>query len=226
MSSPKAKDLNRLVVLLGASGSGKTTIAGLLASKCPGLIVEHFDSAGVSSQATSGSSDPDSPANRQRRALNALIGKIAKEVLPRKPALLAVQARPSFISAACEASGVREYKIVLLDCSSEECQARLKLRDQEKPLAESMHDWPAFLKSACEESPQCTIINNTNLSVDTCLARVEEEINNFLKGGSSNTSSKTLSLEEFLDYSPGLQSQGRVRAELRKGKPLNVHWDL
>ena len=111
-----------LVVLIGASGSGKTTIAEAIAAQRPqDLDVFHFDRIGVPAVERM-IADYGSPAGWQRAKTFDWMFRLAGTVHPGRDVLFEGQMRLAFLSAAIAASGLTDCIPVLVDCDDDDPQ--------------------------------------------------------------------------------------------------------
>lgn len=160
-----------LVILTGASGAGKTTIAHEIKRTLEGTQCLFFDSIGVPSfeemVAKHGSRE-----GWQRATTFAWLRKISAECDLSRPILFEGQARISFIREALEAYPVADASVILIDCSDEVRTSRLRHdRNQAELANEQMMDWAAYLRAEA---------NNAGVSIlDTskqCLAESVEHV--------------------------------------------------
>ena len=154
-----------LVVLIGASGSGKTTIAEAIAAQRPqDLDVFHFDRIGVPAVERM-IADYGSPAGWQRAKTFDWMFRLAGTVDPGRDVLFEGQMRLAFLSAAIAASGLTDCIPVLVDCDDETRRRRLSLDRMQPELADqSMMDWARFLRDEAT-SAGCEILDTSALSL-------------------------------------------------------------
>ena len=154
-----------LVVLIGASGSGKTTIAEAIAAQRPqDFDVFHFDRIGVPAVEQM-IADYGSPAGWQRAKTFDWMFRLAGTVDPGRNVLFEGQMRLAFLSAAIAASGLTDCIPVLVDCDDATRRRRLSLHRMQPELADqSMMDWARFLRDEAT-SAGCEILDTSALSL-------------------------------------------------------------
>jgi adenylate kinase family enzyme len=126
------------VVLTGASGSGKTTIAEGIACRYAGHVdVYHFDRVGVppveQMVAKYGAAEA-----WQRAMTYDWMAKLAATPYAERNILLEGQMRLSFVSEAAAAAGVRNYALILVDCDDATKTRRLTVDRDRSDLATTM----------------------------------------------------------------------------------------
>ncbi len=136
-----------LVVLTGASGSGKTTIARRVEAEAGGKCEVHFfDSVGVPTPeqmiAEFGSGEA-----WQRATTFAWMERIAAILLGGRSVLLEGQIRIAFLQEALHALSIRLSAVILVDCDDGVRVARLREERGQPELAnEDMLSWAAYLR--------------------------------------------------------------------------------
>jgi hypothetical protein len=167
-----ASRLVQLVILTGASGSGKTTIANRIALRSGGGIEVHsFDSAGVPPLdrmiAQHGS------AERWQRVMTfQWFSRLAALRVKRSHLLFEGQMRPSVVAEAAKAHGIHEYSLVLLDCNDATRSRRLRLgRGQPDLDNPTMSNWARYLRNEAKEGGY-EIIDTSYLPLAGCVQRV------------------------------------------------------
>ncbi len=121
-----------LVVLFGASGAGKTTIAEAIAADEPDVQVAYFDRIGVPSPDEM-VRDHGSEDEWQRMATAEWLRRLAPAVAAGAPVLLEGRTRPSYLDEAAVAAGGIAVTPVLIDCDDDTRLARLA--DLGRPMA-------------------------------------------------------------------------------------------
>ncbi|MGH8141422.1 MAG: AAA family ATPase [Steroidobacteraceae bacterium] len=162
----------KFVVLIGASGAGKTTIAGAIAQRCADDVeVFHFDRIGIPSAermvAEHGSAD-----GWQRAKTIEWMAKLVPLSRSGRRLLFEGQTRLSFLAEAAEAAGGPAYLPILVDCDDETRSRRLALERQQPELAnETMLNWARYLRREARRSG-CEILDTSTLSVEQCVIHV------------------------------------------------------
>jgi energy-coupling factor transporter ATP-binding protein EcfA2 len=136
-----------LVVLIGASGSGKTTIARAVAARCgEAAAVFHFDSIGV---------PPVEDMIRQhgtgeawQRAMTIeWMRQLASETEAGLPMLFEGQTRFSFLAEGAAAAGGLAYEPILVDCDDDARSSRLRFARKQPELDNAdMMNWARYLR--------------------------------------------------------------------------------
>lgn len=156
-----------LVILTGASGSGKTAIAEAIEERCPSVTVIRFDTIGVPSaevMATFGSGHQ--PGGAWQRAMTLeWMERIAPMLEPGKTVLFEGQMRIAFIREALAASRIEDARVLCVECDESTRRQRLT-RDRLQPeLAdENMMGWSRYLHREALEAG-CEILDTTSLSL-------------------------------------------------------------
>jgi shikimate kinase len=164
----------RLIVLTGASGSGKTAIAKTVQSCCRNTDVLFFDSIGIPSLDRM-IAECGSPEEWQRAKTTEWIARIAG--LPkRRNVLFEGQTRISFLLEAVSAAGIRDYRIILVDCDDAIRRRRLNADRGQPELANpKMMIWASFLRDEAKRHG-CEILDTSLDPIATCVARVCEHL--------------------------------------------------
>jgi hypothetical protein len=164
----------RLVVLTGASGSGKTTIAEAVASRrAEHVDVYYFDRVGVPPLEQM-VGEYGSGEAWQRAMTFDWMSKLAALSRTRRKILFEGQMRLSFVSEGAAAAGISEYVLVLVDCDDATRTERLVLERGRSLLASpSMMNWAKLLRNEAERGGY-PILNTSHLSLDFCIERVWE----------------------------------------------------
>ena len=140
-----------IVVVTGASGVGKTTLVHALdEQQLPGVRCYYFDSVGVPEpaemRATFGSAEAWQAGTTERWIAQLARNPDGAEVL-----VLDGQIRPSEVMAAFRRHGVTRGRIVLIDCSHEVREARLRGERGQPDLASArMAEWAAYLRGQAD----------------------------------------------------------------------------
>lgn len=166
---------DRLLILTGASGAGKTEVARACAnSMSPKLSVFHFDDIGVpcidEMIRAFGSGEA-----WQRAKTFEWIACLAK--MGRPSMLFEGQMRISFILEALAKYQIETAKILLLDCDEQTRRQRLiEARSQPDLANDQMMQWAEYLRLEAQEHA-CTILDTSALSVDETCKRVFDHLN-------------------------------------------------
>ncbi len=157
--------LKKIFFLIGASGSGKTTATKELERK--GLVnftILYFDSIGVPSieemEAKYGG-----PEEWQKVKTIEWVQIIKRDFVPITHVLFDGQTRPSFIEKACHENGIKEFEVILFDCSDEERTRRLVARGQASLADENMMNWARYLRKECQDRGYL-VIDNTPMPIE------------------------------------------------------------
>src|SRR5215510_7440783 len=159
------------VILTGASGSGKTTIAKAVSARYGEQVeVYHFDSIGVPPPeqmiAKYGSGEA-----WQRAMTCEWIARVA-DTPRRRRVLLEGQTRLSFVIEATAAAGISDYVLILADCDDATRSKRLLLDRRQRDLATpTMMNWARHLRSEAKQI-RCIILNTAHLSLEHCVQRI------------------------------------------------------
>ena len=135
------------MILLGASGSGKTTIAEAFASRGDAKVdVLHFDRIGVRPLqrmiAEHGSAEA-----WQRAMTFEWMARLAEASRHASHILFEGQTRFRFVAEAAAAAGLANHLPILVDCDDETRSHRLSIdRGQPELADQSMMDWARFLR--------------------------------------------------------------------------------
>jgi len=133
----------QLVVLIGASGSGKTTIARAIEERYSDEIeVLYFDRIGVPPPERM-IAEYGSGEEWQRAKTIEWMAKLAPLCRSGRRLLFEGQTRLSFLAEGAEAAGDPAYLPILVDCDDKTRSTRILLERKQPELAkENMMDWP------------------------------------------------------------------------------------
>jgi shikimate kinase len=160
------------VVLIGASGSGKTTIARAIAQRhADDVAVFYFDQIGVPSVermiAECGSGE-----GWQRAKTIEWMVKLAPLSRSGHPLLFEGQTRLAFLQEGAEVAGGPAYLPILLDCDDETRSKRLLIEREQPDLAnETMMKWARYLLREAKRR-DCEILDTSVLSLEQCIIHV------------------------------------------------------
>src|ERR1700733_1456836 len=162
----------QFVVLIGASGSGKTTIAHAISQRhADDVEVFHFDAIGVPS-AKQMTAEYGSGEGWQRTKTIEWMAKLAPLSRSGRGLLFEGQTRLSFLAEGAEVAGGPVYLPILVDCDDKTRSRRLSLEREQPELAnENMMNWARYLRHEAKESG-CEILDTSALSLDQCIVLV------------------------------------------------------
>ncbi len=161
-----------LVILIGASGSGKTTIAKAIEGRYPDRIrVFYFDRIGVPS-AEEMIAEYGSGEGWQRAKTIDWMAKLAEISRSGQNVLFEGQTRLSFIEEGAWAAGGTSYVPVLVDCDDETRTKRLQFERNQPELANAdMMNWARYLRVEAEKNC-CAILDTSALSLEESVERI------------------------------------------------------
>jgi chloramphenicol 3-O-phosphotransferase len=163
----------KLVILTGASASGKTTITKRIATNAAPIInCLYFDSIGVPS-AEQMIAEFGLEENWQRAKTFDWMIRIKEEFLSKgKLVLFDGQMRISFIFEACAAAKITHYKTVLVDCDDASRESRLAINRRRPELANArMMNWARFLRNEADAS-SILKLDTTTSSIEECVSEL------------------------------------------------------
>jgi hypothetical protein len=165
-----------LIVLTGASGSGKTAIASIIAERYPDdFAVYRFDSVGVP-PVDAMIRDHGSPEAWQRDKTIDWMVRLAPIARAGKPILLEGQMRIAFIAEAAAVANIDDYRLILVDCDDAIRAERLTVGRGQLELAnEDMMNWAAYLRREAIQHG-CEIFDTSRLLLDQCIEHVLEHL--------------------------------------------------
>jgi shikimate kinase len=160
------------VVLIGASGAGKTTIARAIARRHAGDVdVFHFDRIGVPSEDQMIAEFGSGEGWQLAKTIEWMV-KLAPLSRSGRRLLFEGQTRLTFLAEGAEAAGSPAYVPILVDCDDETRSRRLSIERQQPALAnENMTNWARYLRHEAEKSA-CEILDTSILSLEQCVIEV------------------------------------------------------
>jgi dephospho-CoA kinase len=162
----------RLVVLTGASGSGKTTMASAIAARAAaGIEVLRFDSIGIP-PIEEMIADYGSGEAWQRAKTIEWMKQIAGVLTTGVRVIFEGQMRVSFIEEAIASAGIRDFRIILVDCDDESRRRRLVVDRAQPELANpTMTLWAQYLRNEAVRGGY-EILDTSRLTNEACVERV------------------------------------------------------
>jgi len=167
----------QFVVLTGASGSGKTTIAHAIEQRhAADVDVFYFDRIAVP-PAKQMITEYGSGEGWQRAKTIEWMVKLAPLSRSGRPLLFEGQTRLAFLAEGAEVAADAAYLPILVDCDDETRSRRLALERKQPELAnESMMDWARYLRAEAGRCG-CEILDTSMLSLEQCISHVMGRLN-------------------------------------------------
>ncbi len=162
-----------LVILTGASGVGKTTIALTIEMEHPSCTVFRFDTIGVPSSEVMGTyGNGHQPGGAWQRAMTfQWLERIASVIAKGKSVLFEGQMRIAFIQEALALQNL-QARIILVECDNMTRNARLMFERNQPELAnENMSGWSRYLHGEATEAGY-KILDTAITPIATSIARV------------------------------------------------------
>jgi hypothetical protein len=161
-----------LVILTGASGSGKTAIAEAIEGARPGFAdVFRFDRIGVPSPEPMVTGWGSGEAWQRAMTIDWL-ARIATLRTESRPALFEGQMRLAFVREGLLAAGISGARVVLVDCDDQTRTHRLLThRNQPELATPTMMNWAAFLRHEAREGGY-EVLDTSHISLETGVERV------------------------------------------------------
>ena len=166
-----------LVILIGASGSGKTTIARAIEHRHADKVeVLHFDRIAVPSVEDM-IAEYGSGEGWQRAKTLDWMARLAQFAKSGRGLLFEGQTRFSFLEEGASAAGGLAYLPILVDCDDEKRSKRLPFERRQPELAnEKMMNWARYLRSEAKRRG-CEILDTSSLSLDEGVSYVMARLN-------------------------------------------------
>ena len=161
------------VILTGASGAGKTTIAQVIEESHPEIAVYQGDRLGLPSYeilASYGHTDEPGGPTQRGFALH-WIGVIAEKLKTGKPVLLETQCRIAFLQEALTAQGITNARIILMECSDASRKTRLYRRGHPELANEQMSEWSRYLHREAEQFGH-EIVDTTDVALEASTSNI------------------------------------------------------
>lgn len=154
----------KLIIITGASGAGKTTIAKALLKRHKNIRCFFFDSIGVP-PVEQMIAEYGSGEGWQRGKTIEWLAKIKQENLI-GPVLFEGQSRISFIQEAIEENNILDVEIILVDCDDAVRDERLRGPRGQPELSNSeMMNWARYLREEALDA-NLEILDTTERSLD------------------------------------------------------------
>ena len=161
----------QLVILTGASGSGKTAIAEAIRTGRPDLAeVLHFDSIGVPSAEVRQTWGPDGAW--QLAMTLVWMNRIAAMRDARRTVLFEGAMRLAFVREGLRAAGIAEARVILVDCDDATRTRRLVTERRQPELANpEMMNWAAYLRREAKNAG-CDVLDTSEVSLEHSVEQV------------------------------------------------------
>lgn len=165
-----------LVVLIGASGAGKTAIANAIERRSGDTVqVAYFDRIGVPSVDRM-TAEYGSGEAWQRAKTFEWMAKLAPLCACAQGVLFEGQTRLSFLAEAAKAAGILAYSPILIDCDDQTRARRLTLERHQPELAnETMMTWAAHLRRDAQKRG-CDVLDTSGIDLDQSVAYVMAQL--------------------------------------------------
>jgi hypothetical protein len=163
-----------LVIITGASGSGKTAIARTIEMDHPSITVFRFDTIGVPSAAVMARFGVGhQPGGAWQRAMTLKwLERIAPIVAAGQTVLFEGQMRIAFIQEALTTFAIQNARVLCVECDDATRSRRLTQDRLQPELAdESMRGWSRYLHQEAVEAG-CRILDTTHLSLEDSVRTV------------------------------------------------------
>ena len=161
-----------LLILTGASGAGKTTIAEAIERRHgQELDVFYKDRIGVPSVQEM-IEQFGSVEGWQRAATFEWMTRLSPLLAQGRKVLFEGQSRFSFLAEAAEHAGIASYTAILVDCDDETRAKRLSIDRKQADLANAdMMNWASFLRDEAS-AYGCEILDTSALTLEQEIDRV------------------------------------------------------
>ncbi|RUM05535.1 AAA family ATPase [Rhizobium chutanense] len=165
-----------LIILTGASGAGKTTIAEAI-ERLHGQDIDVFYKDRIGVPPVQEMVDKfGSVEGWQRAATFEWMVRLSPLVTEGHNVLFEGQSRFSFLAEAAERAGISEHSCILIDCDDETRARRLSIDRGQPDLANpDMMNWAAFLRREAE-TYGCENLDTSNLTLEQGVERVLREL--------------------------------------------------
>jgi len=165
-----------VIILIGASGSGKTTIANAIRSRhSDEFAILHFDQIGVPSVEQM-IAEYGSGEGWQRARTIEWMAKLAEIAAQGRAVLFEGQTRLSFLAEGAALAGGLLYAPILVDCDDQTRISRLSNDRKQAELANAaMMNWAKWLRRSATEQG-CEILDTSALTLEEGVACVRERL--------------------------------------------------
>lgn len=165
--------LKPFVILTGASGVGKTSIAQMIEDAHPEIAVFQGDRIGLPPEEIMVNyGHTDEPGGLAQRAFALYwIGEIALILKAGKPVLLETQCRIAFLHEGLTLHGITTARIILVECSDFARRTRLHGRGQLELASQQMSSWSRYLRREAEQFGH-EILDTSSRTLDASTAHV------------------------------------------------------
>ncbi len=166
------------MVLTGASGAGKTTIASVIETLHPEFTVFRFDTMGVpSAEVMAAFGTGHQPGGAWQRAMTLRwVERITPFLKTGASVLLEGQMRIAFIQEALTTYEISNARVILVECDDETRTGRLTNDRQQPELAnDSMSSWSRYLHQEALEAG-CEIVDTGALPLAESVRRIVDHL--------------------------------------------------
>ena len=162
----------RLIILVGASGAGKTTIANAIEGRRPKVAdVIYFDRTGVPTPKAMIAGWGSGEA-WQRAATLKWMERLGKMRDRQTPLLFEGQTRIAFVEEGLRFAGIDDARIILVDCDDAVRSSRLHRERRQPALANpTMMSWAEYLRREAQVGKH-DILDTSALTLDQSVDRV------------------------------------------------------
>lgn len=164
---------NPFVIMTGASGVGKTTIARTIRLRYPGITVSLDEELKRPPNAFMESIGPtEGPGGPFQRGFALYsVPALSQEREHKGPALLDCQCRIAFLKEALTRHHITNTHLVLVECDDATRETRLKVRGSPELANEQMKNWSRYLHAEAVEAG-LDILNTGVSSLNENVAKI------------------------------------------------------